>query len=183
MRNNVTDFGEAYLSGKSDAVQYEVLKAYMTNGMSGALPRTIRSYRDLSVAQKSTKLSAYPSVKILKNKPAPEIDLDKKTYSWANIQIPVTIGAHLKPQWDSSTCIIANNEKESPCSTRRNGSSYSVTARINRTDYCTKENKRVVGTRESSPTYVAIDDGVNPIAFRVANLCSTRIKASLAPWL
>lgn len=181
MKGNISDFGEAYLrlpGSNSDAIKYEVLKAYMTNGMSGALPRSIRSYKDLSVNQKSMTLEAYPETKLGSS----PVDLNK-AYGSVRVYIPVTVSSALDAQWNSSTCIIANNSSRSSCRTVKKDANYYVVANVPRTKFCTSfPNRGIVGSAESSPTYVALDDGVNPIAFRLANLCNTRLIAANPPF-
>ena len=179
MKADVSDFGSAYINGKSDAVQYEVLKAYMNNGMSGAVPRSLQQYKDWTAAQQGTTIDAYPD-----SKGGQPNASNMESYGAVDILVPVTTGPMLRSQWLSATCQIANSTNRTKC-TPVFGSGQAKSIQVSgliRSQYCSRSAPSTVGVSESSPTFVVLDDGVSPFAFRLNSLCSTRLKPQKAPF-
>ena len=178
MRDNVMTFGEAYIQGKTEAVKYEVLKAYVTNGMRGAIPSGLKAYQNWTLSRSTAPAAATTTGwgdegKPPAGTPAQVIQAQPKV----NIRLPLIAQNALKVQWKSSRCMIANDTKQVRCYTNvdKNNGQKHVNVNIARADFCNGASGPLVGQSLKSPTFVAIDDGVNPAAIPV-DICNVPIK-------
>ena len=90
---------------------------------------------------------------------------DPKRNQLVKIEIPVQTQNASSVQFKSSRCILGNQAKQTRCSTKINSrGEKSIISTIRRSDFCSGTFGSKVGKSMKSPTFVGLDDGVNPVA-------------------
>lgn len=179
MRDNVTTFGAALIKGKSNSVKYEILKAYINNGMQGAVPSGLKSMQNWTLnynlgARKMIAIPRYGDVGAPSGNTAAMI----RSHQQVMVELPVKTQNASDIQFNSARCKLANMSKVASCSTSIDrAGNKKIKVYFKRSDFCEGTRAKKVGERMKSAAFVAIDDGVNPIALP-ALVCSPVIRGS-----
>lgn len=182
MYQDVQAFGAALVSGKNDAIKYEVLKAYANNGILDAAPSALNSRKNWAISQASTSLSALP-IWGDSGRPANATTAQDRAKEIVRIDIPVRLDGGSTIQFQKATCKLTSASAVTGCTTNVLSSGTSLLIRaggLRKSDFCNgtgNVSSAAVGASEKSPMYVALDDGINPLAIRVAGLCSASIRS------
>lgn len=180
MFSTVSDFGAALIAGRDANTKYEVLKAYANNGMLGAAPIALRGMYDWSLSQAVNSLDAEPSWGDA-GRPATATVAQDRAKPSVSIKIPIRLTSGDSIQFENARCKFTSSQAFGGCNTfipRTGNATPIVRVSFNKSDYCNGTgdvNRDTVGTSEKAPMYVALDDGVNPVAIRVNGICSARI--------
>ena len=178
MRDNVTTFGAALINGKSESVKYEILKAYVNNGMQGAVPSGLKQMQNWTVnydlgARKMRAVPKYGDV----GAPSGNTPAMIRSHQYVRVDLPVKTQNASAVQFNSARCKLANISKVGACSTLSKGGNATIRVYFKRSDFCEGTTGKNVGERMRSAAFVAIDDGVNPIAIP-APVCTPAIQGA-----
>ena len=166
MRNNVTQFGNALVNGKNQAVRYEILKSYIRNGMPGAVPDELKAMQNWRISYApGRRITATPVYKTVGGISANQTSRNPRRNQLVKIEIPVQTQNASEVQFKSSRCTLGNLARQTTCITKINSrGEKSIISTVRRSDFCTGTFGSKVGQSMKSPTFVGLDDGVNPVA-------------------
>ena len=176
---NVQEFGSDLILGKDVATKYKILKAYANNGLLDAVPSGLGGMKNWTISQATTSLYANPSWGDA-GRPANATLAQDRARERVSIEIPIRLTRGERVQFESAKCKFTTSQSFQRCNNyiKRSSNVPVVKVSFKKSDYCNgagDARRGSVGTTEKAPMYVALDDGVNPIALRVRGVCSAKI--------